>query len=138
MQGERSSTGSLRVQSDGERIDREQVEAAIRRELQILADIETQFENYCDGLDRSVVPPSMKAFILRQMQWRRRLRRMPHEAALRGCIRSSCGWSNSRIEPSIEPAGDRQHLVSGSSGGSPLCPSCERSISRSRVCCRIL
>ena len=84
MQGERSSTGSLRVQSDGERIDREQVEAAIRHELQILADIETQFENHCDGLDRSVVPLSMMAFILRQMQWRRRLRRMPHEAALRG------------------------------------------------------
>jgi len=84
MQGERSSTGSLRVQSDGERIDREQVEAAIRHELQILADIETQFENHCAGLDRSVVPLSMKAFILRQMQWRRRLRRMPYEAALRG------------------------------------------------------
>ena len=33
MQRERSSTGSLRVQSDGERIDREQVEAAIRHEL---------------------------------------------------------------------------------------------------------
>jgi hypothetical protein len=53
----------LRVQSDRERIDREQVEAAIRHELQILADIETQFENQCDGLDRSVVPLSMKAFV---------------------------------------------------------------------------
>ena len=51
------------MQSDGERIDREQVEAAIRHELQILADIETQFENQCDGLDRSVVPLSMKAFV---------------------------------------------------------------------------
>jgi hypothetical protein len=72
----------LRVQSDGERIDREEVEAAIRRELQILADIETQFENHRDGLDRSVVPPSMKVFIFGQMQWRRRLQRMPHEAAV--------------------------------------------------------
>src|SRR3954471_19978900 len=83
MQGERSSTGSLRVQSDGERIDREQVEAAILHELQILADIETQFENQRDGLDRSLVPPSMKVFILEQMRWVRRLQRMPHEAAVR-------------------------------------------------------
>jgi hypothetical protein len=83
MQRERSSTGSLRVQSDGERIDREEVEAAIRHELQILADMETQFQHHRDALDRSVVPLAMKAFILGQMQSRRRLRRMPHEAALR-------------------------------------------------------
>jgi hypothetical protein len=83
MQGERSSTGSLRVQSDGERIDREQVEAAIRHELQLLADIETQFENHCESLDRSVLPRSMRAFALHHMRWRRRLRRMPHEAAVR-------------------------------------------------------
>jgi hypothetical protein len=72
----------LRVQSNGER--REQVEAAIRHELQILADIETQFEDHRDALDGSVVPLAMKAFILGQMQRRRRWRRMPHEAALRG------------------------------------------------------
>jgi hypothetical protein len=83
MQRERSSTGSLRVQSDGERIDREQVEAAIRHELQILADFEIEFESHCDGLDRSVLPHSMRAFALHHMRWRRRLRRMPHEAAIR-------------------------------------------------------
>jgi|SRR5215217_2756673 hypothetical protein len=82
MQRERSLAGSLRVQSNGER--REQVEAAIRHELQILADIETQFEDHRDALDGSVVPLAMKAFILGQMQRRRRWRRMPHEAALRG------------------------------------------------------
>jgi hypothetical protein len=51
--------------------------------LQVLADIEAQFESHCDGLDRSVLPRSMRAFALHHMRWRRRLRRMPHEAAVR-------------------------------------------------------
>jgi hypothetical protein len=82
MQGERSSKASLRAQFRWVSNDRELVEAAIRHELQILADIETQFENQRDGLDRSVVPRSMKAFFLRQMQLRRRLRRFRHEMTL--------------------------------------------------------
>jgi hypothetical protein len=83
MQGERSSKASLRAQFRWVSNDRELVEAAIRHELQILADIETQFENHCDGLDRSVLPRSMRAFALHHMRWRRRLRRMPHEASVR-------------------------------------------------------
>jgi len=83
MQRERSSTGSLRAEFDEGSDDQEQVEAAIRHELEVLADIETQFEGHCDCLDRSVMPPAVEAFTLQQMRWQRRLRRMPHEAAVR-------------------------------------------------------
>jgi hypothetical protein len=83
MQGERSSKASLCAQFGWVSNDREQVEAAIRHELQTLADIETQFENQRYGLDRSVVPRSMKGFFIRQLQVRRRLRRCPHERTLR-------------------------------------------------------
>ena len=43
--------------------DLEQVEAAIRNELAVLADIEMRFEDGCLRLDRSV-PTSMRAFFL--------------------------------------------------------------------------
>jgi hypothetical protein len=81
MQKERSSKESLRTEFGCG--SREQFEATIRHELQVLADIETQFESHCDSLDRSVLPRSTGAFALHNMRWRRRLRRMPHEAAVR-------------------------------------------------------
>ena len=82
MQTERSRKGSSWSDFSGENSRPEHLEAAIKEKLAVLADIETRFENECLGLDRSVVPRSMKAFFIRQMRLRRRLRRLPHEIAL--------------------------------------------------------
>jgi hypothetical protein len=83
MQKERPPRASLRAQLGSQSNDPEQVEAAIKDTLAALADIETRFEIECLGLDRSVVPRALKAFFLCQTRLRRRLRRVPHELALR-------------------------------------------------------
>jgi hypothetical protein len=83
VQTERSRKGSSRSHFSGESSRPEHLEAAIKKKLAVLADIETRFESECLGLDRSVVSRSMKAFFIRQMRLRRRLRRLPHEIALR-------------------------------------------------------
>src|SRR5829696_6223728 len=83
VQTERSQKGSSRSHFGRAGNRPEHLEAAIKERLAVLADIEARFENECLGLDRSVVPRAMKAFFIGQMHVRRRLRRLPHEIALK-------------------------------------------------------